>query len=104
MNTLLFTTPQARIAANTFRELSPQMLTRWNVETIPSGSIGRVGSIPTVTVVQVVGTTRPAELKTLISKLAHIQTGVPQGAFVLFMLKRPAFKHNGCRRSWTRLI
>jgi len=90
MNTLLLTTPQARIAADAFRDLEPNKLTNWNVETLPSGSIGNAGSIPTVLVVQVGDNTSPAQIKALISKLALIQPGVPQGAFVLFALKRQA--------------
>ena len=112
MNTLLLTTPQARIAANAFRDLEPQNLTRWHVETVPSGSIGRIGNIPTVTVVQVGDQTRTAEAKALIRKLAHIQTGVPQGAFVLFALKRQAHPQlpqsaandDGSWPFWRRLI
>src|SRR5260370_41622067 len=90
VKTLLVTTPEAKIERNAFRKLVPDKLTGWHIEAMPSGSLSQTATVPDVTVVQLSDETQPANLKAMMPRLAHLQTGFPQGSFVVFALTRPA--------------
>lgn len=71
------------------RELVPEPLEGWEVETVPSGSLVQAQSRPSVTVVGVGHQTRPAQLRAMIPGLAKLQTISPQGSYVLFTRLKP---------------
>jgi hypothetical protein len=90
MKTLLLTTPQGQIETGFLDEFISAKPTEWHIEVSPSGSLGQLSISPDITIVQLNDETRPAEVKTIIPRLAQLQAKSGQGSYVMFALRRMA--------------
>lgn len=91
MKTLLVTTPEARIESTAANRLLPRDFRGWKVEALPSGSLANLSQAPELTVVRLDDKTQPARLKTMIQRLANLQTTAPSGgSYVVFAITQAA--------------
>jgi len=91
----LVTSPTSRIKAKTVSDLVPKKLAGWQIETLPSGSLGQASKVPDVTLVQLDDNTQPAALKAIMPRLVQIQGKGLKGSYVLFSIKTAKTKPSG---------
>jgi hypothetical protein len=87
MKTLLLTAPEKPGKPDRIRKLMRGEFSGWRIATIPSRSLGQSALAPDVTVVEIDEDTKPAQVRSMIPDLVHMQSKGPQPSCVVFSLK-----------------
>jgi len=86
MKTLMLTAPE-KAKPEKIRALAPKKLSGWRIETLGWDALDQIGAAPDVTMVEISDATKPAAVKAMIPRLAHIQAKAPKRSHVVFSFK-----------------